>query len=111
MALQLTKTATRFFSGTKGAVVLLGISVAKVAAGVPADIVAVTYNGITISQAPFKITLAAGNHGLVVVYVTTPGTKVIIEEVDTADPNNRQPLAQTFFDPTDPSVIVLIQAA
>ena len=109
MALQLTKVATRLFSGASGAVVNVGISVAMVSAGTPADIVSVTYNGQTTSAPPFRITLASGDHGLVVVYVTTPGTKVSLDEIDAAKPANTQSLAKTFFDATDPSVIILIQ--
>ena len=109
MALQLTKQATRVFSGVKGAECRLGISVAKVAAGVLANIISVTYNGVTVQAAPFKFKVAAGDHGLVVVYVTTPGTRVMIEEVDAVSTANRQSLAQPFFDPADPSVVILIQ--
>ena len=111
MALKLTKQDTRVFAGVKGAECLLGISVAKVAAGAPADIVSITYNGITTNAAPFKFKVASGDHGLVVVYVSTPGTRVTIEEVDTASATNKQPLAHPFFDPSNPSVVILIQGS
>ena len=55
MALKLTKQDTRVFAGVKGAECLLGISVAKVAAGAPADIVSITYNGITTNAAPSRV--------------------------------------------------------
>lgn len=107
MALKLTKVDTRVFKGKVGDTVLLGASAAKAAGGAPATILAITYNGITVKAPPFRFTIAAGDLGLVVVYVSTPGTQVNIDEVDAA---NRQSLAKPFFDPTKPAVVILIQA-
>ena len=110
MALQLTKEKARVFRGRVGKTVRLGISVAKNSEGEPASIISVTYNGATVKKAPFEFTTAAGDHGLVVVYVSTPNTRVSIDELDTADPSNTQPLALSFFDPSDPAEVILIRA-
>ena len=74
---------TRVFSGKAGDQVLLGISVATTSAGTPANIVSVTYNQKTvIAPGPFKITLASGDHGIVVVSISQPDTRISIDEVD-----------------------------
>lgn len=110
MSLKLTKEDTRVFRGKAGQTVRLGISVAKASGGAPASIVAITYSGNTVTQAPFDFTIAAGDHGLVVVYISTSGTRVSIDEVDNADSSNAQSLARSFFDPSDPAEVILIRS-
>jgi len=110
MALKLKKVDTRAFKGKAGDTVLLDASVAKVAEGEPVTLLAITYNGETVKEPPFEFKVAKGDHGLVVVYVSTPGTQVLIEEADAANPTNRQTLAKQFFDPADPAAVILIQA-
>ncbi len=107
MALQLTKNAARDFSGKAGKKVLLGIRGAN---GVKADILATHYNGDTQSAPPFQITLGKGDNGLVVVFAAAQeGAQVFVQEVDSADPNNTQVLAQPFFHASLPNVTILIR--
>lgn len=110
MALKLKKVDTRVFRGNPGDTVRLDASVAKVAGDTPASIAAITYNGVTVKSAPFEFKVVAGDNGVVVVFVSKPGTQVFINEVDTADPGERQTLAKSFYDPGDPSVVILIKA-
>jgi len=106
MALQLTRNAARDFSGKAGKEVLLGITAAG---GAPASILVTNYNEVAQNAAPFKIKLGKGDHGLVVVFASTEGTKVSIQEVDIANPATTQVLAQTTFHKADPSVTILIR--
>lgn len=110
MALKLTKADTRVFAGKAGDKVRLDASVAKAADGAPATILAITYNGVTVTKAPFEFTIAKGDVGMVVVYVSVPGTRVSIDEADAADPGSRQSLARQFFDPADPAAVIVIRA-
>jgi hypothetical protein len=111
MALKLKKVDAGLFEGKAGDKVRLGVSVAKVAGGVQANILSVTYNEVTVKKAPFELTVAAGVHGAVVVYVSEPLTQAVIEEVDAEDATNRQALIRQRFRPSGPSVTVVIRAS
>jgi hypothetical protein len=107
VALQLTKNAARDFSGTEGTPVLLGITTPAPAV---ANILSTNYNGTTQTAEPFRITLGKGDHGLVVVFLASvEGAQISIQEIDTADPQNTQVLAETVFHKSDPSAVILIR--
>ena len=106
MALQLTKNASRDFSGKPGKKVLLGITGAG---GSPATILATYYNGVALDEDEAEITLATGEQGLIMVIASIEGTRVSILERDRDNSNNTQVLAQSVFHKSGPSVTILIR--
>ena len=111
MALQLTKKKTRVFKGSTGSEVILDISVVKKGSTALATILSVTYGGTTVNEPPVRVTVVEGTDQVVVVFVSTPGTLMNVEEVDGADPTDRQTLAQTTFEASEPNVVFVIQGS